>query len=100
MHNAALKAVGLEDWRYQHLPIPPERFQETVRALEGAGFRGINVTIPHKEAALELADEASEVARAVGAANTLTFENGRIHADNTDVEGLLSVLGGDVAGKS
>ena len=55
MHNAALRAAGLEDWEYLALPLPPELFAETVRALPAAGFRGINVTIPHKEAALALA---------------------------------------------
>ena len=73
MQNAALAAAGLADWRYLKLPLPPERFAETVRALPAAGFRGINVTIPHKEAALALADEATPTAAAVGAANTLTF---------------------------
>jgi shikimate dehydrogenase len=92
MHNAALAAVGLQDWRYQHLPLPPELFEEAVRALPRAGFRGVNVTIPHKEAALALADSASDTARAVGAANTLTFLDGAIAAENTDVTGLLDVL--------
>jgi shikimate dehydrogenase len=92
MHNAALRALGLDDWRYQRLPIPPADFAATVRALEAAGFRGVNVTIPHKEAALALADEATATARAVGAANTLTLESGSIHADNTDVDGLLRAI--------
>jgi len=93
MHNAALAAVGLQDWRYLKLPLPPERFAEVVRALPAAGFRGINVTIPHKEAALALATEATPVAAAVGAANTLTFgPGGAVHADNTDVAGLLESL--------
>ena len=92
MHNAALRALGLLDWRYQHLPLPPELFAETVRALEGAGFRGINVTIPHKESALALADTATPTAAAVGAANTLTFQDGRIAAENTDVAGLLAAI--------
>jgi shikimate dehydrogenase len=92
MHNAALRELGLTGWRYQKLPIPPEDFAATVRALERAGFRGVNVTIPHKEAALALADEATATARAVGAANTLTFEDGRIAADNTDVSGLLRAI--------
>jgi shikimate dehydrogenase len=101
MHNAALQAVGLRDWRYLRLPLPPDRFAETVRALPAAGFRGINVTIPHKEAALALADEASETAAAVGAANTLTFpRSGGIHADNTDVTGLLEALPVDPAGRT
>jgi shikimate dehydrogenase len=99
MHNAALAAAGLTDWRYLKLPLPPARFGETVRALPAAGFRGINVTIPHKEAALALADEATETAAAVGAANTLTFlPSGAIHADNTDVPGLLEALPVDPAG--
>jgi shikimate dehydrogenase len=99
MHNAALAAVGLTDWRYLRLPLPLERFEETVRALPHAGFRGINVTIPHKEAALALAGTATDTATQVGAANTLTFlADGVIHADNTDVAGLLSALPTDPAG--
>jgi shikimate dehydrogenase len=99
MHNAALRAVGLGEWRYLRLPLPPARFAETVRALPAAGFRGINVTIPHKEAALALAGAATGVAAAVGAANTLTFlEDGTVHADNTDVAGLLAALPRDPAG--
>ena len=99
IQNAALAAAGLDDWRYLALPLPPERFAETVRALPAAGFRGINVTIPHKEAALALADEATETAAAVGAANTLTFlDSGAIRADNTDVPGFLEALPADPAG--
>ena len=88
------RGVGLPDWRYLKLPLPPELFAETVRALPAAGFRGVNVTIPHKEAALALADEASDAAREIGAANTLTFErDGAIHAENTDAPGLIAALG-------
>ena len=76
MQNAALAAVGLDGWRYLRLPLPPELFEETVRALPAAGFRGVNVTIPHKQAALALADETTVAAQAIGAANTLTFEDG------------------------
>lgn len=93
MHNAALAAVGLEGWRYQLLPVPPELFLETTRALGPAGFLGANVTIPHKAAALALADEAGDAARAIGAANTLTFgEDGRVAAENTDAPGLIAAL--------
>jgi shikimate dehydrogenase len=100
MQNAALAAVGLDDWRYLRLPLPPELFAETVRALPAAGFRGVNVTIPHKLAALALADEETVAAQAIGAANTLTFENGRIHADNTDAPGLIAAIGERVAGRT
>jgi shikimate dehydrogenase len=92
MQNAALAAVGLSEWRYQLLPVPPELFAETVRALPGLGFRGANVTIPHKEAALALADVASDSARAIGAANTLLFGDGRIRAENTDAPALIAAL--------
>jgi shikimate dehydrogenase len=100
MHNAALAEVGLQDWRYQHLPVPPALFVETVRALPAAGFAGANVTIPHKEAALALADDASDPARAIGAANTLTFTDGGIVADNTDAPGLIAALGESPVGRS
>jgi len=97
MHNAAFAELGL-DWRYVKLPVPPELLDETVRALPESGYRGVNLTIPHKEAALALADDATEAARQIGAANTLTFEDGRITADNTDAHGLLAALPEDPGG--
>ncbi|HEX5852281.1 MAG TPA: shikimate dehydrogenase [Solirubrobacteraceae bacterium] len=94
MHNAALDALGMTDWRYQRLPVPPSLFAQTTRALGAAGFHGANVTIPHKHAALELATDATAPAREIGAANTLTFaEDGAIHAENTDAPGLIAALG-------
>jgi shikimate dehydrogenase len=93
MHNAALEAVGLHDWRYQLLPVTLELFDEIVPALPRAGFRGANVTIPHKAAALALATDPTERAAAIGAANTLTFESGgEIVADNTDAPALVAAL--------
>jgi shikimate dehydrogenase len=92
MMNAAFAELGL-DWRYVKLPVPPERFDETVRALPGSGYRGANVTIPHKLAAHAVADEVGDAARAIGAANTLLFDDGRIVAENTDAGGLLDALG-------
>jgi shikimate dehydrogenase len=87
-----MHAAGLR--RYQRLPVAPGAFDDTVRALGAAGFRGANVTIPHKEAALALATTASDAARAIGAANTLSFgAGGAIHAENTDAPGLLAALG-------
>jgi len=101
MHNAALPAVGLARWRYQLLPVPPELFARTVRALPRAGFRGANVTIPHKEQALALADAPSARAEAIGAANTLIFEDdGGIRADNTDAPALIDALPFSPRGKT
>jgi shikimate dehydrogenase len=98
MHAAALAELGL-DWEYVKVPVPPELFAETVRALPRSGFRGLNVTVPHKEAALALADGASPVATAIGAANTLSFaDDGAIAADNTDAPGFLAALGEEARG--
>jgi shikimate dehydrogenase len=66
--------------------------------MPGEGFVGANVTIPHKVAALAVADDASEVARAIGAANTLSFADGRIEAENTDAAGFLAALPSPAAG--
>jgi len=94
IHNAAFAALGMGGWRYQRLPVAPELFEQTVRALPGSGFLGANVTIPHKQAALAVADEASGAAREIGAANTLSFSpDGAIAAENTDAPGLIAALG-------
>jgi shikimate dehydrogenase len=61
---------------------------------------GVNVTIPHKQAALALGDERTEAAAAIGAANTLTFSDGAIEAENTDAPGLLAALPQDPAGRT
>jgi shikimate dehydrogenase len=93
IHNAALRALGLDGWHYQRLPVPPRLLAETVRALPASGFAGANVTIPHKQAALAVSDEASSRAREIGAANTLAFApDGTIAADNTDAPGLIAAL--------
>jgi shikimate dehydrogenase len=90
MHNAAFAALDL-DWAYEAIEVEPARFEAVVRSLHEQGFAGANVTVPHKLAALELADAATDMARAVGAANTLSFSDG-ISAHNTDVEGFLRAL--------
>jgi len=93
IHNAAFDALGMAGWRYQRLPVPPALFAETTRSLRPSGFLGANVTIPHKQAALALADHASETANAIGAANTLTFtDDGAVAAENTDAPGLIRAL--------
>ncbi len=92
MQNAALAALGLEDWSYEAIDAAPEAFEATVGELAEAGYAGVNVTVPHKRAALALAAEASEASRQIGAANTLVFDAGRIEAHNTDADGLLASL--------
>lgn len=100
MHGAALAAVGLADeWTYEAIEVAPDRFEKRVRAMPGEGFRGANVTVPHKGAALAVADSLSEVAREVGAANTLSFDGDEVRADNTDAPGLLAALPAPVRGR-
>ena len=101
IHNAALASLGMRDWRYQLLPVPPALLAQTVRGLGDSGFVGANVTIPHKQAALALADSASAVAQAIGAANTLTLSpDGAIAAQNTDAPGLIAAIAEPLAGAS
>lgn len=93
MFRAAFQACEMRDWSYQRLPLPPDLLEQTVHALPAAGFVGVNVTIPHKEAALALAVQSSEAALAIGAANTLTFgPDGSPSAENTDAPGLIAAL--------
>jgi shikimate dehydrogenase len=94
MQTAALEALGLApEWSYEAVEVAPESFGAKVREMADSGeFVGANVTIPHKEAALALADGRSAAATAIGAANTLSFAEGRVEADNTDAGGLLASL--------
>jgi shikimate dehydrogenase len=80
------------DAAYVPLPIEPGNFEKAVACLPLVGFKGINVTLPHKEAAFRLASHADDAARATGAANTLVFVGARVHAMNTDVPGFLASL--------
>ncbi len=80
MQNAAFAAAGL-DWQYVALEVDADALAETVRALPQRGFVGANVTIPHKEAAAGLCDEAEG-----DAVNTLVFRDGRVVGFNTDKE--------------
>jgi shikimate dehydrogenase len=100
MQNAALEAVGLADrWRYEAIDVAPEHFVAHVAGMPAAGFVGANVTIPHKQAALALADTASAAAAAIGAANTLSFTAAGVRADNTDAPALIEALPIDARGR-
>lgn len=92
IHSAWIKAAGL-DAAYVPFPVSVDGFLRFAEGLRGGAVRGVNVTIPFKEAALSLADEADLLARRSGAANTLLFhDDGRIEARNTDGPGLLHAL--------
>lgn len=92
IHTAWLEACDV-DGLYAPFAVSPERFDGFIDGLRGGAVRGLNVTAPHKERALALADEADASAREAGAANLLLFaDNGRIEARSTDGHGLLSAL--------
>ncbi|UCC65664.1 MAG: shikimate dehydrogenase [Anaerolineae bacterium] len=98
MHNAAFEALGL-NWRYVLLPVRPGQVETAVRGLGALGFRGANVTVPHKGAVIPALDSLGPNARALGAVNTLVIgqrEDGRavIGGFNTDDKGALSALRG------
>lgn len=96
MHTAAFEALGMSQWSYELLPAERAELETVVSDLPGLGFAGANVTIPHKEAALALAAESTPEAAAIGAANTLTFEDGVIKAANTDAPGFIAAIGGEI----
>ena len=92
LHGHWLARYGIAGY-YVPIGLAPEAFAAGLAGLPGLGFRGVDVTIPHKEAALALATTATPLATAIGAANTLTFgPNGEIHADNTDGYGFIANL--------
>jgi shikimate dehydrogenase len=92
MHNAAITELGL-DWAYLALPVAAADLALVLRALEAIDCRGLNVTLPHKQAAAELADALTPLAQRLGAVNTLVRrEGGGWLGTNTDVEGFLAPL--------
>lgn len=92
LHGHWLARYGLPGY-YVPLAVAPEHFRDVLALLPKMGFRGVNVTIPHKETALALAEETTERAARIGAANTLTFlPSGGFLADNTDGIGFIENL--------
>lgn len=95
LHGYWLKQYGLQG-RYDRLPVPPEGLAEFIAALRAGwaeGFRGVNVTIPHKEAVMPFLDEIDPGARRIGAVNTITLRpDGSLHGRNTDAFGFIENL--------
>jgi len=90
LHGYWLRKYGIEGY-YVPIELTRDTFDAGVKSLPQLGFRGVNVTIPFKELALALADDVTDRAALIGAANTLTFrKDGRIHADNTDGYGFIA----------
>jgi shikimate dehydrogenase len=92
LHGYWLRRYGLKGY-YIPMDVAPANLKETLLFLPSLGFVGLNVTIPHKEAVLKLADVVTDRAALIGAANTLIFrKDGRLHADNTDGAGFIANL--------
>ncbi len=92
MHNASFAATDL-DYLYLPLDVRPEALPAAVAGLGALGFRGFNVTMPHKEEILPLLDEVDAAAGIVGAVNTVVVEGGRLLGTNTDGPGFLEACG-------
>lgn len=92
LHGYWLRHYGI-DGAYVPLAVPPDRAEQAIRALPALGFRGCNVTIPHKEAAFRVVDRLDAAARRIGAVNTIIVaEDGSLEGRNTDAYGFWQNL--------
>ena len=91
LHGFWLETYAI-DGAYVPLAVRPEDLEVALRGLLAAGFRGVNLTIPHKEQVLALCDRVEETAQRIGAVNTLVFDGGRIHGSNSDAFGFIENL--------
>lgn len=92
MQNAAFRALGL-DWHYDLLPAPPGHVGKLLKGLAARGYRGANVTVPHKQAVMAFLAAVEDEARAIGAVNTLVLEaEAGWSGHNTDAAGFLAAL--------
>ena len=90
IHNYWLKTYGIAG-AYRREAVPPDQFRDFMQSLQARGYVGANVTVPHKQAALECS-QGDDRGRAVGAANTLWLDDGVLRSTNSDVEGFLNNL--------
>ncbi|MBI3465495.1 MAG: shikimate dehydrogenase [Planctomycetes bacterium] len=93
MMERAFAHHGL-DWRYLTLEIPPESLEDAVRGMRAMGFRGGNITLPHKTAVVPLLDRVSEAAGLMGAVNCIVREGNSLVGENADGKGFLQSLAG------
>ncbi|PWJ80167.1 shikimate dehydrogenase [Pseudaminobacter salicylatoxidans] len=91
IHGFWLRQYGI-DGSYDAIDVEPEVFDDFLARLAANGLVGGNVTIPHKEAAFRLVQRRAAAAEAIGAVNTLWFENGHLWGDNTDAYGFAANL--------
>ncbi len=88
MYEAAYAAMNL-DWRYQLIEVHPKNLEAAINGIRAMQFEGVNLTIPHKVAAVPYMDELSESAKIIGAINTIINRDGKLIGDNTDGKGFV-----------
>lgn len=88
IHNYWIKAYKLQG-SYEAIDIKPEDLESEIRRLVDEGYKGFNVTVPHKEAVLKICNEVAPNAQAIGAVNTVVIENGKLRGMNTDGYGFI-----------
>ena len=89
IHNYWMKKYGIEG-NYEAIEVKKEELPEFISSLKEKGFKGVNVTIPHKEAVIPLLDEVHVDAAAIGAVNTIVLEDGKTFGYNTDAQGFIA----------
>jgi shikimate dehydrogenase len=98
IHNAAFEALEM-DWIYLPFGTSPQHLGSAIRGLAASGVRGMNVTMPHKVAAMEVMDEVSDTAARIGALNTIEIRGDLLVGHNTDGEGLMRFLNLDIGAR-
>src|SRR5699024_2382741 len=91
MHEATYKALNL-NMAYHAFEVDPDNLEGAINGIKGLGLLGLNVTIPHKIAVMPLLDEIDDLAKEIGAVNTIVHTKGRLKGYNTDGEGYLRSL--------
>ena len=91
LHTYWLNAYGIKG-EYRLLPVRPENLRDELKALAAKGFAGVNLTVPHKEAAMGVLDAKDNLVEKIGATNTIVMRNGKLFGMNTDVYGFAQNL--------
>lgn len=91
IHNEAFQYLGL-DYCYVAFHVKKDNLKEAVQAIKALNIKGVNITVPHKEAVIQYLDEVSEEARSIGAVNTILNDRGVLKGFNTDVKGFILSL--------
>lgn len=91
MHNAAFRALGM-DWQYEKLETEGAELRESIAKVRASDCAGANVTVPHKQAVMEMLDEISQTAQRIKAVNTILNREGKLFGDNTDAPAFIASL--------